>query len=78
MAGNSWDWEQQLRDALEASGENNLQISLRTSELDLDRGGVSPGQLSRFRRGERSLTLRAAGLVASVLGGKLTFGKRGR
>jgi hypothetical protein len=76
MAVNSWDWEQQLRDALEASGENNLQISLRTSELD--RGGVSPGQLSRFRRGERSLTLRAAGLVASVIGGKLTFGKRGR
>jgi len=78
MAVNSWDWEAQLREALEASGESNLQVSLRTTELDQDRGGVSAGQLSRFRRGERSLTFRAAALVAVVLGGKLAFGKRGQ
>lgn len=70
---NEWDWEQQLRDAIDASGMTNLDVAAGTAELDADRGGVTPGQLSRFRRGERSLTFRSAALVAFVVGGRMMW-----
>lgn len=72
---NEWDWEQQLRDAIDASGMTNLDVAAQTAELDAESGGggVTPGQLSRFRRGERSLTFRSAALVAFVVGGRMMW-----
>lgn len=53
----------QLRQAIEASGQSLNQLSQVC--------GVDRGRLSRFMRGERDLTLFAAGRLCEVLGLKL-------
>ncbi len=53
----------QLRDAIRASGLSLTRLGAAA--------GVDPGQLSRFMRGERGLTLDSAGLICRTLG--ITF-----
>lgn len=50
----------QLRDAIRTSGLSLGQLSAAS--------GVNAGQLSRFMRGERGLTLDSAGAVCKALG----------
>ena len=57
------DLEAQLKEAIEASGLNQP----RLAELS----GVDQGQISRFMRGERTLTLESASKIATVLNLKL-------
>jgi len=52
--------EAQLRQAMADSGMAQKELSVLS--------GVDPGQLSRFTKGERTLTLRSAEKIASVLG----------
>ena len=54
------DIEQQLRDAITASGRSLNQLSQES--------GVNDSQLSRFLRGQRSLTMATAALLCKVLG----------
>jgi transcriptional regulator with XRE-family HTH domain len=54
------DIEQQLRDAITASGRSLNQLSQES--------GVNDSQLSRFLRGRRSLTMATAGALCKVLG----------
>jgi ribosome-binding protein aMBF1 (putative translation factor) len=58
-----------VRQAIEASGLSLAELARRS--------GVSPAQLSRFLRGERSLTLETLDPLAKVLGLELTK-KRGK
>jgi transcriptional regulator with XRE-family HTH domain len=53
------DLEAQLRDAIGASGQSLNQLG--------QAAGVDSGRLSRFMRGERGLTLEAAGRLCRVL-----------
>ena len=62
------DLETQLKEAIEASGLNQPQLA----ELS----GVDQGQISRFIRGERTLTLESASKIAKAL--KLELKPRGR
>ena len=62
------DLETQLKEAIEASGMNQPQLS----ELS----GVNQGQISRFMSGERSLTLKSASKIAKEL--KLELKPKGR
>lgn len=72
---NEWEWEQQLKDAIDASGMTNLDVAAETARLDEESGcgRVTAGQISRFRRGERSLSFRSAALVATVVGGRIVW-----
>lgn len=54
------DIEKQLRDAIAASGQSLNQLGHAAS--------VNDGQLSRFVRGERTLTLETVGRLCKVLG----------
>ncbi len=54
-----------LREAIEASGLPLTELQHRT--------GVDRSQLSRFLRGERSLTLRSMDLLADELGLRLVY-----
>ncbi|MHC5121837.1 MAG: helix-turn-helix domain-containing protein [Planctomycetota bacterium] len=62
------DLETQLKEAIKASGMNQPQLA----ELS----GVDQGQISRFIKGERSLTLKSASKIAEAL--KLELKPRGR
>jgi transcriptional regulator with XRE-family HTH domain len=55
---------QQLREAIRASGLSLARLGAAA--------GIAPGQLSRFVRGERGLTLASAALVCQTLGITLT------
>src|SRR6476660_4473075 len=59
----------QLQDAIRASGLSLNELGRRT--------GVSEGQLSRFLRGDRTLTLPAAAKVCLYLGLELCRPERG-
>lgn len=52
--------EAQLREAIESSGISRNQLSQLS--------GVDPAQLSYFVHGQRSLTLKSAEKIATVLG----------
>lgn len=54
-----------LREAIEASGLALTELQRRT--------GVDRSQLSRFLRGERSLTLRSMDALAAELGLRLVY-----
>ncbi len=56
--------EEQLRAALRATGLSHHELARRS--------GVSQPVLSRFLRGERSLTLPVAGKLCAMLGLRLT------
>lgn len=57
------DIERQLRAAIESSGKSLNQLGLAA--------GVNDGQLSRFMRGERTLTLETVARLCRVLGLRL-------
>lgn len=59
--------EQQLREAISSSGQSLNQLG--------QAAGVSDAQLSRFMRGERTLTLETVGRLCQVLG--LHFCRKG-
>lgn len=52
--------EKQLREAIQASGQSLSQLGQAS--------GVDAGRLSRFMRGERSLTLEAVGQLCELFG----------
>jgi transcriptional regulator with XRE-family HTH domain len=54
------DIQKQLREAIAASGLSLNQLG--------EKSGVSDGQLSRFMRGERTLTMETASPLCRVLG----------
>jgi transcriptional regulator with XRE-family HTH domain len=55
--------EEQLKDAVRASGRSLRQLG--------EAAGIADGALSRFMRGERSLTLPAADRLCQALGLRL-------
>jgi transcriptional regulator with XRE-family HTH domain len=59
---------EQLRDAIRQSGESLNQLSRRC--------GIGRDRLSRFVRGERDLTVRAAAKICATL--DLVLAKRGK
>jgi transcriptional regulator with XRE-family HTH domain len=54
------DIQQQLRDAIQASGQSLNQLAQAS--------GVDSGRLSRFMRGQRDLTLEGVSRLCQVLG----------
>jgi transcriptional regulator with XRE-family HTH domain len=61
---------EQLRDAIRSSGESLNQLSRRC--------GIGRDRLSRFVRGERDLTVRAAAKICAALDLELVKIKRGK
>ena len=59
-------WAEQIRESVERSGLSLRELSRRS--------GVTHVQLSRFMRGQRSLTIRAAEKVGAALGLRLVQG----
>jgi ribosome-binding protein aMBF1 (putative translation factor) len=57
------DIQQQLRDAIAASGRSLNQLSQES--------GINDSQLSRFVRGKRTLTMETAAVLCRVLGLRL-------
>ena len=64
------DWQAIIRQAIKQSGQTSVEIARQT--------GVSRSQISRFLRGERTLTIPTAEKIGKLLGLELRKKEGGR